>query len=192
MLQCPLWIPHANGSHGVTHIESSTRLLLFFNFCCFFFFLTCIHCFIYLFLAALDLHCWTRTFSSCRELGPLSSCGSWAPYCGGFSCWGAQDLGCTGFSSRRVHRLQERTSCSLWTPEHAGFSSCGTQAYLLQVWGIFPDQGSDPYPLHRQADSYLLRYQGSPCRAAWSGLLRPPPEFRTELGRTESDTTEVT
>ena len=28
--------------------------------------------------------------------------------------------------------------------------------------GIFPDQGSNPYPLHRQADSQPLRHQGSP------------------------------
>ena len=29
--------------------------------------------------------------------------------------------------------------------------------------GIFPDQGSNPCPLHWQADSQLLRHQGSPC-----------------------------
>ena len=29
--------------------------------------------------------------------------------------------------------------------------------------GIFPDQGSNPCPLHRQADSQPLRHQGSPC-----------------------------
>ena len=28
--------------------------------------------------------------------------------------------------------------------------------------GIFPDQGSNPCPLHWQADSQLLRHQGSP------------------------------
>ena len=28
--------------------------------------------------------------------------------------------------------------------------------------GIFPDQGSNPCPLHQQADSQLLRHQGSP------------------------------
>ena len=30
--------------------------------------------------------------------------------------------------------------------------------------GIFPDQGSNPHPLHRQADSQPLRHQGSPKR----------------------------
>ena len=30
--------------------------------------------------------------------------------------------------------------------------------------GIFPDQGSNPCPLHQQADSQPLRHQGSPIR----------------------------
>ena len=30
--------------------------------------------------------------------------------------------------------------------------------------GIFPDQGSNPCPLHQQADSQPLRHQGSPAR----------------------------
>ena len=30
--------------------------------------------------------------------------------------------------------------------------------------GIFPDQGSNPCPLHWQADSQPLRHQGSPCQ----------------------------
>ena len=30
------------------------------------------------------------------------------------------------------------------------------------VCGIFPDQGSNPHPLHWQADSQPLRHQGSP------------------------------
>ena len=35
--------------------------------------------------------------------------------------------------------------------------------------GIFPDQGSNPCPLHWQADSYPLRHQGSP-EIKWSWL----------------------
>ena len=30
------------------------------------------------------------------------------------------------------------------------------------AWGIFPDQGSNPCPLHWQADSPPLRHQGNP------------------------------
>ena len=33
--------------------------------------------------------------------------------------------------------------------------------------GIFPDQGSDPCPLHWQADSQPLRHQGSPWASAF-------------------------
>ena len=39
--------------------------------------------------------------------------------------------------------------------------------------GIFPDQGSNPCPLHWQADSQPLRHQGSPIM----GLLEALPRF---------------
>ena len=47
------------------------------------------------------------------------------------------------------HRLQTRR-----------LSSCGSRAQLLR--GILPDQGSNPCPLHWQADSQPLHHQGSP------------------------------
>ena len=34
--------------------------------------------------------------------------------------------------------------------------------------GIFTDQGSNPCPLHWQADSQPLRHQGSPCRVFYN------------------------
>ena len=34
--------------------------------------------------------------------------------------------------------------------------------------GIFPDQGSNPCPLHWQADSQPLRHQGSPAQPFWN------------------------
>ena len=37
--------------------------------------------------------------------------------------------------------------------------------------GIFPDQGSNPCPLHWQADSQPLRHQGSPRRLYFDSLL---------------------
>ena len=40
-----------------------------------------------------------RLFSSCTEWGLLSSGGVQASHCSGFSCFRAQSLGCTGFSS---------------------------------------------------------------------------------------------
>ena len=41
----------------------------------------------------LGLSCWAWTFYSCREWGPLSSCGAWAALCPGFSYYGVQILG---------------------------------------------------------------------------------------------------
>ena len=38
--------------------------------------------------------------------------------------------------------------------------------------GIFPDQGSNPCPLHWQADSQPLRHQGSP----WKYFLKHSPD----------------
>ena len=37
-----------------------------------------------------------RFFSSCREQGPLSSCGARTSHCGGFSCCRALALGLVG------------------------------------------------------------------------------------------------
>ena len=42
--------------------------------------------FIYLSLAALHLRCCAWAFSSCGKQGLLSSCGTWASHCSGFSC----------------------------------------------------------------------------------------------------------
>ena len=67
----------------------------------------------------------------------LSSCGMRALECAGFSSCGARALGHTS-SVVVAHRL----SCS---------AACG----------IFPDRGSNPCPLHWQADSQPLRHQGS-------------------------------
>ena len=52
------------------------------------------------------------------------------------------------------HRLQTRR-----------LSSCGTQASCSAACGIFPDQGSNPCPLHWQADFQPLRHQGSPINS---------------------------
>ena len=42
--------------------------------------------------------------------------------------------------------------------------------------GIFPDQGSNPCPLHWQADSQPLRHQGSPvCLFAYGCPVLPAP-----------------
>ena len=70
--------------------------------------------------------------------GATLPCGVWASHCGGFSCCGAQALGA------RASVVAAR-----------GLSSCGSRALecRLSSCGIFPDQGSNPCPLHWQVDS---------------------------------------
>ena len=72
-------------------------------------------------------------FSSCDAQGMgvrlLFNCGARAARCGGFPCWGAQDLGHAG-SIVTVHEL----SCSV-------------------ARGIFQDHGLNLCPLYWQVDS---------------------------------------
>ena len=75
-------------------------------------------------------------------------------------------LQCVGFSLQWPLLLRSTGS------RHVGFSSCGSRAPESVVvahglscsaaCGILPDQGSNPCPLHWQADSQPLRHQGSP------------------------------
>ena len=68
-------------------------------------------------------------FSDFSEWELFSSCGKKASHCSGFSYCRSWALVCKG-SVLKTHRL-----------------SC------LQACGIFPNQGSNPYPLYQQADS---------------------------------------
>ena len=83
---------------------------------------------LYLFLVVLGLCCCLQALSSCSEQGLLFSCGARAQ-CGGFSCRGAQILGCLGSAV---------AACRI---------SCSTAS------GLFPEQGSILCPLCWQADS---------------------------------------
>ena len=82
-------IPSFNVSncHG---LGSRTWLLFLFFFLMYF---------IYLFLAALGLHCCRRVFSSCSERGLLFIAVRAGFHCSAFPCCRAWALGCTGFSS---------------------------------------------------------------------------------------------
>ena len=90
--------------------------------------------FIYLFLAVLGLHFWARAFSSCGERGPFFIA--------------VRGLLTIAASLVAEHRLQMHR-----------LSSCGSQARCSAACGIFPDQGSNPCPLHWQADSQPLHHQ---------------------------------
>ena len=80
-------------------------------------------------MAALGLRCCARAFLWLWRAGATLRCSARASHCGGFSCCGAWALGARA-SVVVAHGLSCSTAC-----------------------GIFPDQGSNPYPLHWQSDS---------------------------------------
>ena len=92
--------------------------------------------FIYLFMAVLGLRFCARAFSSCGKWGPLF-------------------IAVRGPLSRPVllRSTGSRRAGSAIVPH-------GPSCYAAR--GIFPDQRSNPCPLHWQADSQPLRHQGSP------------------------------
>ena len=63
---------------------------------------------------------------------------------------------CTGLSLSRPLLLRSTSS------RHAGSVVVAHGPSCSAACGIFPDQGSNPCPLHWQADSQPLRHQGSP------------------------------
>ena len=92
--------------------------------------------FIYLWL------CWV--FVSVRELSPVAASG------------GHSSSRCTGLSLLRPLMLRSTGS------RRAGSVIVAHGPSFSAACGIFPDQGSNPCPLHWQADSQPLRHQGSP------------------------------
>ena len=103
--------------------------------CLFFFFLN--PTFVYLFLAVLGHRFCARAFSSCGKRGPL-----FIAVRGLSLSW---PLLLQGTGSRRTGSVVVAHGCRC-------SAACG----------IFPDQGSNPCPLHWQADSQPLHHQGSP------------------------------
>ena len=63
---------------------------------------------------------------------------------------------CTGLSLSRPLLLRSTGS------RHAGSATVAHGPSCSTACGILPDQGSNPCPLHWQADSQPLRHQGSP------------------------------
>ena len=93
--------------------------------------------------------------------GGRSSLRCTGSHCRGFSC-GAQALE----PQASVVAAQGLNSCSLRALER-GLSSCSTRA----THGIFLDPGSNPRPLHWQADSCPLFHQGSPSFFLYLAVL---------------------
>ena len=67
-------------------------------------------------------------------------------------------------SSSRCAGLSLSLPLLLWSTgsRHTGSVVVAHGPCCSAAYGIFPDQGSNPCPLHRQADSQPLRHQGSP------------------------------
>ena len=91
-------------------------------------------------------------------MGATLRCGDQASHCGGFSCCGARALG-TQASVVVAHGLSSSGSQALERRP----SSCGAGSVVVAyglsgsaACGIFPDQGSNPCPLHWQADFFFL------------------------------------
>ena len=103
----------------------------------FFFNFEFVYLFIYLWL------CWV--FVSVRGLSPVAASG------------GHSSARCAGLSVSRPLLLRSTGSRRAGSVVIAHGPSCSAAC------GILPDQGSNPCPLHWQADSQPLRHQGSPA-----------------------------
>ena len=103
-----------------------------------FIFFKLINLFLYLWL------CWVLV--SVRGLSPVAASG-------GHSSSGCTSLGCTLLRPLLLRSTgSRRTGSAIVAHGRSRSAACG----------IFPDQGSNPCPLHWQADSQPLRHQGSP------------------------------
>ena len=97
--------------------------------------------------------CWV--FVSVRGPSPVAASGSHSSSrCAGLSLSRPLPLRSTGSRRSGSVVVAHRPSCS---------AACG----------IFPDQGSNPCPLHWQADSQPLRHQGSPINLLMTLRLLP-------------------
>ena len=81
-----------------------------------------------------------------------------------------------GHSSFRCAGLSLSRPLLLWSTgsRRAGSVFVAHGPSCSSVCGIFPDQGSNPCPLHWQADSQPLRHQGSPVCIVFNRLPRVP------------------
>ena len=134
--------PYEGYLHFKIKIVSNHFYLFYFIFCfnyLFIYFNFCVYLFIYLFILWL---CWV--FVSVRGLSPVAASG------------GHSSSRCAGLSLLRPLLLRSTGSRRTGSVIVAHGPSCSAAC------GIFPDQGSNPCPLHWQADSQPLRHQGSP------------------------------
>ena len=118
----------------------------FFFFSYIFFFNLFILFIYYLFLAVLGLR-------FVRGLSPVAASGGHSSS----RCGDRSSSRCAGPSLSRPLLLRGTGS------RRAGSAAVAHGPSRSAACGIFPDQGSNPCLLHKQADSQPLRHQGSPC-----------------------------
>ena len=124
--------------HRVHHL-----LFCFFNLFYFIFYFI-------LFLAVLGLHCRARALSSCGERGLLSAAVR-RPLIAA-----ASPIAEHGLQGARASVVVARG------PQSTGSVAVAHRLRCSAACGILLDQGSNPCPLHWQADSQPLRHQGRP------------------------------
>ena len=122
--------------HGICIPNPGSQVILFFFLKEFLYFYLFIYLFIYFWL------CWV--FISVRGLSPVAASG------------GHSSSRCMGLSLSWALLLRSTSSRRTGSVVVAHGPSCSAAC------GIFPGQGSNPCPLHWQADSQPLRHQGSP------------------------------
>ena len=98
-------------------------------------------------MAVLSLRFCARAFSNCGKRGPLL-----------IAVRGPLTIAASPVAE---HRLQTRR-----------LSNCGSRAQLLRGMWDLPRPGSNPCPLHWQADSQPLHHQGSPTPSLLTCGLR--------------------
>ena len=109
--------------------------------------LLCILSFLDFFFLIYFWLCWV--FVSVRGLSPVAASG------------GHSSSRCVGLSLSRPLLLRSTGS------RRAGSVVVAHGLRCSAACGIFPDQGSNPCPMHWQADSQPLRHQGSPNFYFW-------------------------
>ena len=137
----PSWSPISPSPHKIRTQRKSNcvkleSFFLFFFFLKFTFFYLFIYLFIHLWL------CWV--FASVRGPSPVAASGD--------------------HSSSRCAGLSPSRPLLFWSTgsSRAGSAIVAHGPSRSAACGILPDQGSNPCPLHRQADPQPLRHQGSP------------------------------
>ena len=115
---------------------------------------------------------WTEEPGGLQSMGSQRVRQAWATSLWLFSCCSEQGLLSTAVPMLRLAGVSLAVEHRLWGVQASITTSCmgckATGSVVVahglscsSACGIFPDQGSNPYPLHWQVNSHPLRHQGS-------------------------------